>query len=44
MRPCLDVAAHVEVIPLVIVCGVLHVLPAFADDVKPTPRWVLPFG
>jgi hypothetical protein len=37
-------AAHVEVIPLTILCGVVQVLPPFADALKPTLSWVLPDG
>ena len=44
MRPWLVVAAQVEVMPLTIVCGVLQVLPALADEVKPTLSCVLPVG
>ena len=42
MRPWLVVAAQVEVIPLMIVCGVLQVLPALAEEVNPTLSCVLP--
>ncbi len=44
MRPWLVVATHVEGIPLITVCGVLQVLPAFVEDVKPTLSDVLPDG
>ena len=44
MRPWLVVAAQVELIPLVIVWGVLQVLPASAEEMKPTLNWVLLFG
>jgi hypothetical protein len=44
MRPWLVVAAHEEDIPLMIVCGVLQVLPALAEEMKPTLSCVLPFG
>jgi hypothetical protein len=43
MRPWLVVAAQVEVIPLVIVWGALQVLPALAEEMKPTLSCVL-FG
>ena len=44
MRPWLVVAAQVEAIPLAIVCGVLQLAPALADEVKPTLSCVLPDG
>jgi hypothetical protein len=44
MRPWLVFAAQVDDIPLVIVCGVLHVLPPFDEDVNPTLSWVVPLG
>jgi hypothetical protein len=36
MRPWLVVAAQVDDIPLMMVCGELQVLPALAEEVKPT--------
>ena len=44
MRPWLVVAAQVELIPLVMICGVLHVLPASVEETKPTLSCVVPFG
>ena len=44
MRPWLVVAAQVEGIPLAIVCGVLQVLPALVEEMKPTLSCVLPVG
>jgi hypothetical protein len=43
MRPWL-VVAQVEDIPLTIVGVVVHVLPALAEEMKPTLSCVLPFG
>src|SRR5436305_6226467 len=31
-------------IPLMMVCGALHVLPAFVEEMKPTANCVLPDG
>jgi len=44
IRPWLVFAAQVDVIPLMAVCGVLQVVPPFADERKPTASWVLPEG
>ena len=44
MRPWLVVAVQVVGIPLAMVCGVLQVLPAFVEEMKPTLNWVLPDG
>jgi len=43
MRP-LVVATQVVGMPLAIVCGALHVEPAFVEETKPTLSDVLPEG
>jgi hypothetical protein len=44
MRPWLVGATHVDGMPLATVVGELQVLPAFAEDTKPTPSCVLRDG
>jgi hypothetical protein len=44
MRPWLVFASQLVGMPLMRVCGVVHVFPAFVDETNPTLSWVLPDG